>query len=88
MHPDPAQADDDNRQPIPAIGEAEWGETMGLPHLERLRHIRGLLTAQGRHGATTAKIACYSATGFTDELRAEAEKATDVLLIGAADLYH
>lgn len=40
-----------------------------------------------RHGAATAKIACYSATGFTDDLRAEAEKETDILLVGAADLY-
>src|SRR5262249_11348089 len=52
--------DDDDRQPLLAIGEAKWGEVMGLAHLERLRRIRGLLTAQGRLGAATAKLACYA----------------------------
>nr|WP_323746012.1 hypothetical protein [Catenulispora pinisilvae] len=79
--------DDDNRQPILAIGEAKWGETMGIAHLERLRHIRALLAAQGRHGAETARLACYSATGFADDLHAEAEKNSEILLVGAADLY-
>jgi AAA+ ATPase superfamily predicted ATPase len=79
--------DDDNRQPILAIGEAKWGETMGLPHLERLRHIRDLLTTQGRHGAATAKLTCYSAAGFTDDLRAEAGRTGDVILTDASNLY-
>ena len=39
---------------ILAIGEAKWHETMSIAHVERLRHIRGLPTAQGRHGAATA----------------------------------
>jgi hypothetical protein len=53
------------RTVILAIGEAKWGETMGLSHLERLTHIRALLTAQGRYGASDARLACYSAAGFT-----------------------
>ena len=50
---------------ILAIGEAKWHETMGLAHLERLRHIRRLLTAQGRPGAATARLLCFSGAGFT-----------------------
>lgn len=79
--------DDDNRQQLLAIGEAKWGETMGMPHVERLRHIRGLLDAQGRLAAGTAKVICYSGAGFTDELRAEAARESDVLLVGTDDLY-
>jgi len=79
--------DDDNRQPILAIGEAKWGETMGIGHLNRLRHIRSLLAAQDRPGADTAKLACYSATGFTDELRTEGDKDPAILLVNAATLY-
>lgn len=42
---------DDDRHRLLAIGEAKWGETMGVSHLNRLRHLRHLLTAQSRHGA-------------------------------------
>lgn len=79
--------DDDNRQPLLAIGEAKWGETMGVPHLDRLRRIRGLLTHQGRPGAETARLLCFSGTGFTGDLRAEADTSRDVVLITPGDLY-
>ena len=79
--------DDDNRQPLLAIGEAKWGEIMGLAHLKRLERIRGLLVGQGRHGAERARCACFSAAGFTDELRARAADDPRILLIEAADLY-
>ena len=42
--------DDNDRHALLAIGEVKWGETMGMAHLDRLRHVRDLLTAQGRHG--------------------------------------
>jgi hypothetical protein len=70
-----------------AIGEAKWHETMSLAHLERLRHIRGLLTAQGRHGAATARLLCFSGAGFTAELRDEAAQSGEVRLLTPADLY-
>jgi AAA+ ATPase superfamily predicted ATPase len=79
--------DDARASPILSIGEATWGEVMGAAHLARLRKLRGLLVAQDRPGAATARLACFSAAGFTSELRAEAAQATDVLLIGAQDLY-
>lgn len=79
--------DADVKTSILAIGETKWGEIMGQGHVSRLRHIRGLLTAKGRPGAATAKLACYSAAGFTDALRAEAERSTDIVLVDAGDLY-
>jgi AAA+ ATPase superfamily predicted ATPase len=79
--------DADGRSPLLAVGEAKWAETMGASHLARLRHIRDLLIAQGRHGAETAKLACYSGSGFTAELQADAESAADIVLVPIADLY-
>jgi hypothetical protein len=78
---------DDNREKLLAIGEVKWHETMGIPHLDRLRHIRGLLTAQNRHGAATARLLCLSGTGFTTELTREAAQSGDVRLLTPADLY-
>ena len=60
---------------------------MDLPHLDRLRHIRGLLTAQRRPGATAARLICLSGAGFTAELAREASRAGDVRLLTADDLY-
>jgi hypothetical protein len=60
---------------------------MGLAHLERLRRIRGLLTAQGRPGAATARLLCFSGAGFSAELRDEAAQSGEVRLLTAADLY-
>ena len=79
--------DDGGREAILALGEAKWHETMSLAHLERLRHIRGLLAAQGRHGAATARLLCFSGAGFTAELRDEAVRSGEVRLLTPADLY-
>ena len=79
--------DDDNREAMLAIGEVKWHETMGMPHLERLRHIRGLLTAQHRPGAASARLLCFSGAGFTSALTREASRASDVRLLTPADLY-
>jgi len=37
---------DSGPEPVIAIGEAKWNEVMSMTHLDRLRHIRDLLTAQ------------------------------------------
>ncbi|MDI6103468.1 ATP-binding protein [Actinoplanes sp. NEAU-A12] len=79
--------DDDNRQPLLAIGEVKWGDVMGLGHLDRLRRIRSLLTAQGRPGAETARLACFSGAGFTGELRETAAADPGIVLIDLAALY-
>jgi hypothetical protein len=54
----------------------------GPEHLERLRLIRDLLTAQGKPGATNARLLCFSGAGFTAGLRAESAAAGDVVLTG------
>lgn len=79
--------DDDHRRPLIAVGEAKWGEPMGLGHLERLRRIRALLAARERYGAATARLVCYGAAGFSDDLRSAAERDSDVVLVGLDDLY-
>jgi len=79
--------DDDNRRPLLAIGEAKWGETLEVGHLERLRRIRGLLAAQGRFGAERAKMVCFGAAGFSDALIRTAEQNSDVVLIDIETLY-
>jgi AAA+ ATPase superfamily predicted ATPase len=79
--------DDDNRRPLLAIGEVKWGETMGMNHVERLRRIRTLLAAQGRYGAESARLTCYSAAGFHDDLVRAADQNADIVLISPADLY-
>jgi hypothetical protein len=77
----------DDRGTLLAIGGVKWHETMGLTHLDRLRHIRGLLTAQARPGAGAARLLCVSGSGFTEELAQEAGRAGDVRLLTPADLY-
>jgi len=76
-----------DRQALLAIGEVKWHETMGLAPLERLRHIRGLLAAQGRPGAASARLLCFSGAGFTPDLAAEAASSADIRLLAPADLY-
>jgi uncharacterized protein len=78
---------DEGPEPILAIGEAKWSETMSVTHLDRLRHIRDLLTVQGRPGAAGARLLCFSGAGFTDGLAREATAQGDVVRVGAADLY-
>ena len=80
-------AGEDDREALLAIGEAKWHETMGLGHLERLRHTRGLLTAQGRRGAAAARLLCFSGAGFSPELAHEAARSGDIRLLTPADLY-
>lgn len=79
--------DDNDRAPLLAIGEVKWGEVMGLRHVERLNQIRGLLAAQGRLGAADARIACYSAAGFSSDLMERAERDDRIVLVGLDDLY-
>jgi uncharacterized protein len=77
----------DDREAILAIGGAKWHETIGMGHLERLRHIRELLTVQGRRGAAAARLLCFSGAGFSPELTDEAARSGDIRLLTPADLY-
>lgn len=69
-----------------SLGEAKWGALVGVEQLQRLYRIRQLLVAQDRPGAASARLACYSGAGFTDELR-RAEQDGEVILIDLDRLY-
>jgi hypothetical protein len=75
-----------DRPAVALLGEAKWGTVMGLPHLERLTRARELLAGRGM-GTEECRLACFSAAGFSDALRAEAAERGDVLLLGLAELY-
>lgn len=75
------------KTPLLAVGEAKWNDTMGLGHLERLRHIRDLVTASGRYDTRDTRLLCFSAAGFNDRLHKAARTSSDVRLIDAARLY-
>lgn len=73
------------RPSVALLGEAKWGTVMGLSHLERLARARDVLGERGMD-TTGCGLACFSAAGFSDALRAEAERG-GVLLIGLDELY-
>lgn len=77
---------DDNRPPLLGLGEAKWNETMGMPHLDRLRHIRTLAEGSGKYDVTQTRLLCFSGIGFTDELHT-AQRRGEVELIGLDELY-
>lgn len=68
---------------ILSLGEAKWGEIMGGHHLERLTRARDLLSA--RYDTSACVLACYSAAGFHDDLRAARDPR--IALISLDDIY-
>ncbi|MEU0936971.1 hypothetical protein [Embleya sp. NPDC005971] len=68
------------RPRVALLGEVEWGTTTGLPYLQRLTRARDVLTGRGLE-TTGCVLAWFSATGFTNRLRHEADAADDVRLI-------
>ncbi|MEV0366936.1 ATP-binding protein [Nocardia fusca] len=75
-----------HRSAVSLLGEAKWGVTMGVGHLERLIRAREVLTGGGFEVAG-CRLACFSGTGFSEALRERACEDPDVLLIGLSDLY-
>jgi hypothetical protein len=69
---------------IISLGEAKWGDTMGLRHLVRLRRARDLLAANGFDTSETV-LACYARAGFDTELCAAAGR--EVLLADLDTIY-
>jgi uncharacterized protein len=80
-------ADGASRAPLLAVGEAKWNDVMGIGHLERLRHIRELITRASRYDTSTTRLLCFSGAGFNDRLRLTAAESPDVLLVDLAELY-
>ncbi|MGY1452183.1 hypothetical protein [Streptomyces sp. SS8] len=78
---------DGAKPPLLAIGEAKWNDTMGAAHLERLRHIRDLITLAGRYDTANTKLMCFSGAGFNDKAHAAAATNPDVRLIDLETLY-
>ncbi|MGW0575654.1 AAA family ATPase [Streptomyces sp. NPDC002920] len=74
-----------SRPSVALLGEAKWGTVMGHAHLERLGRARDLLATRGMD-TSHCGLACFSAAGFSDSLRAEAAGG-DVLLVGLDELY-
>ncbi|NUT37934.1 MAG: AAA family ATPase [Hamadaea sp.] len=73
--------------PIAFLGEAKFrAKRQGLAELERLEHIRDLLSAAG-HDATGAVLGIFSASGFSDDLRARAARDDRLRIITLNDLY-
>lgn len=68
-----------------SLGEVKWGETMSLRHLERLRRARDLLA--GSFDTSDCTLACYSAAGFHQDLRAAAANDPGVVLVSLQDMY-
>ncbi|MFF2087583.1 ATP-binding protein [Nocardia sp. NPDC058176] len=78
---------DGGRAPsISLLGEAKWGTTVGVNHLERLTRARAVLTERG-WDTSSCRLALFSGAGFSDALRRAAEHDPAVALIGVGDLY-
>ncbi len=72
---------------ILSLGEAKWGEVMGLRHLARLARARDLLAAK-KYDTNGSILACYSAAGFEPALQDRAARSPgSILLIGPEELY-
>ncbi|WP_432930708.1 hypothetical protein ACQPZZ_09145 [Microbispora sp. CA-135349] len=78
---------DGGKPPLLAIGEAKWNDTMGVAHIERLRHIRDLIAKSGRYDTTDTRVVCFSGTGFNDAALAQGAASPGVHLIGLPALY-
>ena len=68
------------------VGGPRGGWPRGLADLERLEHIRSLLTEQGHH-VETATLALYSLHEFRPDLLEAAARRPDILLVDLGALY-
>ncbi|MCZ9349910.1 hypothetical protein NGM36_08905 [Streptomyces mutabilis] len=78
---------DGTKPPLLAIGEAKWNDTMGIAHIDRLRHIRDVITRTARYDTSRTKLLCFSGTGFNDKARQAADTSPDVQLVDLPELY-
>jgi hypothetical protein len=75
----------DGGRPIVSLGEAKWGEPMGIHHVERLARARDLLAARG-HDVGQTRLACYSGAGFESAL-ADIDGPDRPLLVDLTRIY-
>ncbi|MGW7290428.1 AAA family ATPase [Streptomyces sp. NPDC054847] len=75
------------KPPLLAIGEAKWNDEIGAAHIQRLEHVRDLITRSGRYDTTHTRLLCFSGAGFNGKARAAAEASRDVGLVDPAMLY-
>jgi uncharacterized protein len=74
------------RRRVLCLGEAKLGRAMGMRDMSRLARARDLLAERGFDTAV-AKLACFSGSGFDDDLRQTAADRADVLLVDPALLF-
>ena len=74
--------------PVAFVGEAKHRDRRpGLAELRRLHHVRDLLTEAG-HDAAGATLGLFSASGFTEELAAEADGSQDKILLTSLEMLY
>jgi hypothetical protein len=74
--------------PVAFIGEAKHRDRRpGLAELRSLQHRQELLTAVG-HDASDAVLGLFSATGFTEELEAEATRSQGGILLTSLEMLY
>lgn len=78
---------DGGKPPLLAIGEATWNDTMGAAPIDRLRHIRDLITQAGRYDTSRTKLICFSGAGFNDKAHQAATSSPDLQLVDLPALY-
>ena len=72
---------------ILSLGEAKWGEVMGIGHLRRLERAAALLAAR-KYDTRETVLACYSGAGFDLGLREQAVRdPSRIRLFSLQDLY-
>ncbi len=77
---------DGGKPPLLAIGEAKWNDTMGEGHLDRLRHIRDVITRNGKYDTSRTKLLCFSGAGFNHKALAAAQ-TEEIALVDLPMLY-
>jgi hypothetical protein len=83
----PGERPQSPRAGIALIGEAKATvQPRGLKDIERLEHLRGLLSGQG-HRSDDAVLALFSLHGFHPDAVEAARRRRDVLLVDLAALY-
>lgn len=77
----------DRVRPLLAIGEAKWGERLGLGQVARLERARELLRTRPGIDADGARLVLASGTGFSSDLHTAAATRSDLVLVDPDRMY-